>query len=164
MAKRKKKNEMDIPESENLFTPKQIDYLARAAKMIPWEVDIQFAQINVPPNDMQQAEDHLTVRHLVSDFGFAVQATIHCPPPKKIFDPKMTNRIKEAVVPIQEYISIGDKYRVTDYKGTHLADVECVKIVAETAYMKAIGQMANAVPTSIDIIKDMVKRRAWTKI
>ena len=112
MAKRKK--QIDIPESVCLFDAKEIAYIHQASKMIPWPVDVQLAQINVPFGSEQEAEEHLTVRHLVNKFGFAVQMTINCEV-KGVFNPEMkVERKSEAIEPEEKpLIQRGTKFRNT---------------------------------------------------
>lgn len=90
---KKKQKEFDIPESVCLFSKSEIEYINHASKPIPYRVDVQKAEILVPPDHMEQAEDNLSVRHLVTKFSFAVQSTIGAEyMPNKEFNPVM--RIK----------------------------------------------------------------------
>lgn len=71
MAKRN-----DIPESMCLFNKDELNYIGFAAKKIPYNIDIQKAEIHVPPGSFDDAVDDLYIRDLVTKFGFEVQSTI----------------------------------------------------------------------------------------
>lgn len=46
------------------------------SKLIPWPVDIDLNQINVPEKQLRLASQHIHVRRLVNDFKFSIQSTI----------------------------------------------------------------------------------------
>lgn len=118
MAKKKQK-EFDIPKSVCLFSKSEIEYINHASKSIPYRVDIQKAEILVPPDHMEQAEDNLSVRHLVTKFAFAVQTTIGAEYlPSKEFNPVMhiKSQPKEVKATGVTEIGIGFEFKDTrDY-------------------------------------------------
>lgn len=115
MAKRKK--EIEIPESVCLFNKQEREYIALTAKSIPYNVDIQTAQIQVPQDHLDFAGENLHVRHLINKFAFVVQATIGAEyMPNKEFKPEMRQRVEVTAEPISSAgieLAVGMKFRDT---------------------------------------------------
>lgn len=113
MGKRKLKEE--IPESVCLFNAKEIAYIVNCAKMMPFEIDIQTAEIRVTEDRIKEAQEHLTVRHLINQFGFVIQTHIVADyNTDKVFDPVL----KKKSIPIHStatdvVIGIGTEFTDT---------------------------------------------------
>lgn len=112
----KKRKEIEIPESVCLFNKQEREYIALTAKSIPYLVDIQAAQIQVPQDHLDFAGENLHVRHLINRFAFVVQATIGAEYlPNKEFNPEMRQRVEvvQEVSPKSLELAVGMKFRDT---------------------------------------------------
>lgn len=88
------KPKIDVPESVCLFNKQEIEYINQTAKSIPYRVDVQLAQIIVPPDHFDIASENLHIRHLMNKFAFVVQATIGAEIIDKSFNPVLRSVIK----------------------------------------------------------------------
>jgi len=115
MTRKVKQKEFDIPESVCLFNKNEIEYINQASKSIPYRVDVQKAEILVPPDHIEQAGDNLHVRHLVTKFAFAVQTTIGAEyMPYKEFNPVMSIKPHKKEINATGVLEIGIGFEFKD--------------------------------------------------
>jgi hypothetical protein len=67
------KNEI-IP--QQTLSADQITICRTIAKHIPWPVDLEINQINVPQDQLEIASKQINVRRLINTFKFSLQSTI----------------------------------------------------------------------------------------
>lgn len=84
----KKNFTIEVPKSVCTFSKSEIAYIEQASKMMPFSVDIQKSEINVPHHLFEEAKENLTVQHLISKFKFVLQSCIDAPL-KTVFDPEL---------------------------------------------------------------------------
>lgn len=133
MARKKKEIEFDIPESVCLFNKAQVLYITQAAKMIPYQVDIQKAQISVPISKEKEAAENLVVIHLVNSFGFEVQLAMDVPE-NKVFDPEIRTGSK---------IDKTKKLTVPDHKSTEIVIGATFKDTREHCTKRIFGEVGS---------------------
>jgi hypothetical protein len=68
------KNEQIIP--QQTLNADQIAICRTIAKHVPWPVDLEINQINVPQGQLEIAAKQINVRRLINTFKFSLQSTI----------------------------------------------------------------------------------------
>lgn len=132
-----KKKEL-LPELKSKFSKSEIEYICKCAKMIKWPVDHNSMGISVPHTTIEEAQDNLTVQHLINKFGFYIQSAIEVPE-NKVFDP-----VLRSVAPKQDDSVVMPKR----------TEVWVRKSKKERLYMKSIDKGMYAVAYLNDIRSD----------
>lgn len=164
MAKKEKANNKIVLESVNQFTVDQVKYLQRASKRTLYDVDVMKAQINVKPEDLEEAKEDLTVMHLINQFQFSLQASIYADKrdPSVIFDPALKARRVTEPERLQVYATTGDKFLNLNTK--IVMEVISISACGTIAVMKHLNTMMTPSPVPIETIRKMIVGRVWERI
>lgn len=163
MAKTKANNKI-VLESVNQFTVDQIKYLRRATVQTLYDVDIMLAQINVAPEDLEEAKNDLVVMHLISQWRFSLQVSVCAVKrdPKELFDPMMKSRRITEPERLEVFAVQGDKFK--NINTGVLMQVLSISKDGLNATMKHIDTMMTPSPIPINTIRKMLAGRIWERV
>lgn len=142
------------------------EYFENAAKQIPWPVEVGQKKddykgvIHVPFNELEQANEHLMVTHLLNH-GFVIQQTITEISRTEVFDPVI--RLKDHK-PFKEIpddnFGIGKMFKVSSV-GTRLI---ITKSSAESVELKYMDGEKLPIRTTRPLIERSLNLGAWQRI
>lgn len=113
------------------------EFYEKAAKMIPYPVDIYYKTIDIPEDELKDIGDNINVMFLVRQHGFKIQSCIEVIK-KEVFDP-VCNSVRRQTVQEQKF-KVGEKFSlITGFRTIEITEVKNSKI-----YFKYIGNVERA--------------------
>jgi hypothetical protein len=143
------------------LTKSEIEYIKRAAKMMPFPVDVSERLIFCHEPDLAIAEDNMTASHLRSKFNFHIQS---CLPGtlnySVIFNPEISNRMP-MVKPIERSeFNLGDKFLI---KSTG-CQLEIKLLQSDTVTLTYLNRDKSDITNKIEALRKVLKMEVWIRI